>query len=181
MKRLITILTTPVLLALCAYAQTATTTALVGTITDASGTTVPNAKVTAVNSGTHDTYSAVTNEQGFYNIQFIALGDYNLTVEQPGFQVSKVTGIHVDINQVVRTDVVLRVGNVVESVTVEATAAAIKTDDATVSEIISTRNVADLPLNGRDPMMLAITTPGVLLGTKSSMTGIPPEIGRAHV
>jgi hypothetical protein len=56
--------------------------------------------------------------------------------------VSKVTGIHVDINQVVRTDVVLRVSNVVESVTVQATAA-IKTDDATVSEIISTRNVAD--------------------------------------
>jgi hypothetical protein len=130
------------LLGATASAQIATTTALVGTITDASGNTVPTAKVTAVNSGTHDTYSAVTNEQGFYNIQFIALGDYNLTVEQPGFQVSKVTGIHVDINQVVRTDVVLRVSNVVESVTVQATAA-IKTDDATVSEIISTRNVAD--------------------------------------
>src|SRR6266581_14051 len=176
MKRLLTAATTSILLAFCAYAQTATTTALVGTITDASGNTVPNAKVTAVNSGTHDTYTAITNEQGFYNIQFIALGDYNLTVEQPGFQGFKVAGIHVNINQVVRTDVVLKVGNVVESVTVQATVGAIKTDDATVSEIITSRDVADLPLNGRDPMMLAITTPGVILGPKSSVTGTPPGI-----
>ena len=89
----------------------------------------------------------------------MAVGDYNLTIEQPGFQVSKVNGIHVSTNQVVRTDVTLKVGNVVESVTVQATATAIKTDDATVSEIIATRSVADLPLNGRDPMSLAVTSP----------------------
>ena len=176
MQRLFTSVTILVLLAVSAYGQLATTTALVGTVTDSSGKTVPGAKATAVNAGTHDTYSAVTNEQGFYNIQFIAIGDYNLTVEQPGFQVSKVTGIHVDINQVVRTEVVLRIGNVVESVTVQAIAAAIKTDDATVSEVITTRSVADLPLNGRDPMMLAITTPGVILGPKSSATGTPPGV-----
>ena len=58
--------------------------------------------------------------------------------------------------------------------TVQAESLAIKTDDATLSEVLSTRAVSELPLNGRDPMMLAITTPGVLLGTKSSMTGIPP-------
>ncbi len=146
MLRLFTTVTSSLFLAASAYAQLATTTALVGTVTDASGKTVPGAKVTAVNTGTHDTYSAVTSEQGYYNIQFVAIGDYDLTVEQPGFQISKVTGVHVDINQVVRTEVVLRVGNLVESVTVQATAAAIKTDDATVSEIITTRNVSDLPL-----------------------------------
>ena len=69
----------------------------------------------------------------------MAVGDYEIQVEQPGFQAVRVTGIHVDINQVVRNDVTLKIGNVVESVTVEATAAAIKTDDATVSEVISTR------------------------------------------
>src|SRR5216684_4450225 len=170
MRHLFTTVTIFLLLAFCVYAQIATTTALVGTVTDSTGNTVPGAKVTAVNTGTHDTYTAVTNEQGYYNLQFVALGDYNLTVERPGFQVSKVTGIHVDINQVVRTDVALKIGNVVESIVVQATAAAIKTDDATVSEIITTRNVSDLPLNGRDPMMLAITTPGVILGPKSSVT-----------
>ena len=174
MPRLFTIVTIALFLAAGAYAQLATTTALVGTVTDASGKTVPGAKVTAVNTGTHDTYSTVTNEQGYYNIQFVAIGDYDLTVEQPGFQISKVTGVHVDINQVVRTEVVLKVGNVVESVTVQATSAAIKTDDASVSELLSTRSVAELPLNGRDVMMLATTTPGVILGPKSSATATPP-------
>jgi hypothetical protein len=157
-----------------ASAQIATTTSLVGTVTDTSGKTVPNASITAVNANTHDTYRAVTSEQGYYNLQFVAVGDYSITVKQPGFQVSRITNIHVDINQVVRNDVVLQVGNVVESVTVESVAAAIKTDDATVSEIISTRSVAELPLNLRDPMALATTTPGVIQGPKTSLTGVPP-------
>ncbi|HYW43420.1 MAG TPA: carboxypeptidase regulatory-like domain-containing protein [Bryobacteraceae bacterium] len=145
-----------------------------GTVTDASGKTVPAAKVTAVNANTHNTYSALTSEQGYYNIEFVAVGDYDLTVELPGFEVTRITGIHVDINQVVRNDVTLKIGNVVESVTVQATAAAIKTDDASVSEIISTRAVAEAPLNLRDPMALATTVPGVLPGPKTSLTGVPP-------
>lgn len=162
--------------ALASYsgAQIATTTSLVGTVTDASGKTVPNAKVTATNLGTHDIYTATTTESGYYNIQFVAVGDYEIKAEQTGFQVSRVTPVHVDINQVVRTDIRLQIGNVVESVTVQATAGAIKTDDATVSEIIGTRSVSELPLNLRDPMSLATTIPTVLPGPKDSLTGVPP-------
>ncbi|HEV3201391.1 MAG TPA: carboxypeptidase regulatory-like domain-containing protein [Bryobacteraceae bacterium] len=158
-----------------AGAQIATTTSLVGTVSDASGKTVPGARVTAVNSGTHDAYTALTSEQGYYNLQFVAVGDYDLKVEHPGFEVSRITRIHVDINQVVRNDVTLKIGNVVESVTVQAIASAIKTDDATVSEVIT--NLAELPLSGqagRDPMSVALTTPGVLQGPKSNPTGVPP-------
>jgi len=161
--------------AVVARAQIATTTSLVGTVLDASGKTVPGAKVTAVNRGTHDAYSGTTNEQGYYNFQFVAVGTYDLTVEQPGFEVTKIAGIRVDINQVVRTDVTIQIGSVVQAVTVEAIATAIKTDDATVSEVIA--NLAELPLTGqtgRDPMAVALTTPGVLAGTKSSATGVPP-------
>src|SRR5438874_11153123 len=103
MPRLFTFLTIVGFAGLCAYAQLATSTSLVGTVTDASGKTVPGAKVTAVNTGTHDAYTAMTTEQGYYNFPFVAIGNYELTVEQAGFQVSKVTGIQVDINQVVRT------------------------------------------------------------------------------
>lgn len=174
MKKLLVSVTLFSAVAVSGWAQIATTTSLVGTVTDASGKTVPNATVTAVNANTHDTYSTVTSEQGYYNIQFVAVGDYNLTVQVPGFEIMQVNGIHVDINQAVRNDVMLKVGNVVESVTVQATAGAIKTDDASVSEIISTRNVADLPLNLRDPMALATMTPGVLQGPKTSLTGVPP-------
>ena len=174
MKRFATAVCLAAVLAVSGRSQIATTTSLVGTVTDASGKTVATAKVTAVNANTHNTYSTVTSEQGYYNIEFIAVGDYNLTVEQPGFETTRINGIHVDINQVVRNDVVLKIGNVVESVTVQATASAIKTDDATVSEIVSTRDVAELPLNLRDPMALATTMPGVLPGPKTSLTGVPP-------
>src|SRR6266404_20096 len=163
-----------VLVIVSANAQLATTTALVGTVTDSSGQTVPNAKVTAVNRDTADTYNATTNDQGYYNIQFVRVGTYNLLIEKSGFQKLEKTGVQVDINQIVRTDVTLAIGTISQSVTVEATVTAIKTDDATVSEVLGTRAVSDLPLNGRDPMSLAVTTPGVLQGPKSSLTGTPP-------
>jgi hypothetical protein len=156
------------LLAATASAQLATTTSLVGTVTDSTGKVVPGAKVTAVETGTQDTHVTTTNGQGYYSIEFPRVGTYRITVEQPGFQTITKTGIQLDINQTVRTDFVLAVGAVSQSVTVEAAASVIKTDDATVSEVLGTKAVAELPLNGRDPMQLAITTPGVLLGQKSA-------------
>ncbi|MBV8818401.1 MAG: carboxypeptidase regulatory-like domain-containing protein, partial [Acidobacteriaceae bacterium] len=160
--------------AISAYAQLATTTSLVGTVSDSSGRVIPQAQVTAIETGSDTRYAAITNDQGFYSIEFIRVGTYNVTVSQPGFQTTTKTGIQVDINQTVRTDMVLNIGKVSESVTVEATATAIKTDDATVSEVLGTRAVAELPLNGRDPLQLAITTPTVTYGIKSSATGTPP-------
>jgi Carboxypeptidase regulatory-like domain/TonB dependent receptor len=157
-------------------AQIATTTSLVGTVTDASAKTVVGAKVTAVNTGTLDTYTTVTNEQGYYRIEFIRTGSYKITIEQPGFQKIEKTNVEVAINQVVRNDFTLAVGTVTQSVTIEATASAIKTDDASVSELLSTRAVADLPLNGRNPLRLAVTTPGVVFGLKAT-NGTPPGEG----
>src|SRR5438552_14278506 len=91
-----------VLLAASGYTQLATTTALVGTVTDTSGQTVPGTKITAVNQGTGDTYNATTNDQGYYNIQFVHVGTYNLSVEKSGFQKVEKTGVIVENNQTVR-------------------------------------------------------------------------------
>lgn len=163
-----------VFFAISAYAQLATTTSLVGTVTDSTGKVIPGAKVTATETRTHDQYNTTTNGQGNYTFEFVRVGVYSITVELTGFQKITKTGIIVDIDQTVRTDIALAVGAVSQSVTVEATVSAIKTDDASVSEILSTRSVAELPVNGRDPMSLATTTAGVLPGTKSSATGTPP-------
>jgi hypothetical protein len=164
----------PAIFAIAAHAQLATTTSLVGTVSDASGKVIPGATVTATETGTLDHYTATTNEQGYYTVEFARVGVYNVTAEHTGFQKVTKTGIVVDINQTVRTDLTLPVGAISQSVSVEATVTAIKTDDASVSEILSSRNVSELPLNGRDPMSLAATTPGVLPGVKSSATGTPP-------
>jgi hypothetical protein len=168
------------LLSICLFvcfalsAQVANNTSLVGTVTEASGGAVAGAKVTAVNTASNDTYSAVTNEEGYYAITFIREGSYQLTVEKAGFTKSIQKGIVVQTNQAARTDVTLQVGSVSEVVTVDVAIPPISTDDATLAETISNRSVTDLPLNGRDPLKLAITTSNVIQGPKSDFTGIPP-------
>ena len=156
-----------------ALAQIATNTSLVGTVADQTGKVVAGAKVVATNTGTQESYTATTNEEGYYALQFVKIGTYDLAVSSPGFQTYKKVGVVVEINQVVRNDIPLKVGDVVQSMTVEATTPAIQTDDASISEVINEKAVADLPLNGRDPLRLAITTPGVLPGLKSP-NGVPP-------
>src|SRR5688572_7916369 len=93
-----------------ASAQLASQTALVGAVTDTGGGVLPGATVVAVNIGTKDTYEATTNAQGQYNIQFVRPGQYEITVNMQGFQVSRTTGIELTTNQVVRTNAVLQVG-----------------------------------------------------------------------
>lgn len=160
------------LLAITAYGQIATTTSLVGTVTDATGSVVTGARVTIVNAGTSDTYNAITNEVGYYRVDFVRVGTYNISVDQPGFEKVQKTGVTVDINQSIRTDFRLNPGSVTQTLTVAADAAVINTEDASVADIVTGNQLANLPMNGRDAMGLALTIPGVLQGAKSN--GVPP-------
>jgi Carboxypeptidase regulatory-like domain len=147
-----------------ASAQLASQTALVGTVSDAGGLVLPGASVVAVNVGTRDTYEATTNAEGDYYIQFVKPGTYEIAVTVNGFQTFKATGVEVASNQVVRTNAVMQVGGINESVSVEARTQVLDTDRATVSETISQRAIVELPLSGRNVWSLASTTPGVLGG-----------------
>jgi Carboxypeptidase regulatory-like domain len=159
------------LLAGLAFGQLASNTSLVGNVTDPSGALVGGANMVAVNQGTQETYTTTTNAEGFYEFQFVKAGTYTITAQQSGFETLAKTGVAVSANQTVRTDFVLKVGEVSEKVEVTADIAPIKTDEAVMNELISTKTTAELPLNGRDAMRLAITTPGVLNGFKT--TGNP--------
>jgi hypothetical protein len=130
------------LLAPEARGQIAITTSLVGTITDASDKTIAGARISAVNQGSGHTYSSITNEQGNYSFQFIEVGTYSLVVEKAQFQRVEKTGILVENNQVIRNDVTLALGSLSQSVTVQASTPAIATDDATVSEYLTSRDVS---------------------------------------
>jgi hypothetical protein len=162
--------------ALCfaASAQVANNTSLVGTVTDESGTVVAGAKVRAINVGTGATYPTTTNAEGYYSIDFILAGTYDITADQQGFAKIVKKGIVVESNQAVRSDMVLKVGTANEIVTVEASTPPLSTDDATLVETLNTRSITDLPLNGRDALRLAATTSNVIVGPKSDFTGIPP-------
>src|SRR5687768_10188149 len=157
------------LLTTSAWAQLASQTALVGTVTDSGGLVVPGAQVVAVNVETKDTYEATTNAEGYYHIQFARPGKYEITVTMTGFRTFKATGVDVATNQVVRTNATLQIGTLTDSVNVEAKAQVLDTDRATVSETISERAIVELPVNGRNVWSLASTTPGVLGGLNSDI------------
>ena len=157
------------LLATSAWAQLASQTALVGTVTDSEGLALPRAPVVAVSLDTHDTYEAITNDRGYYHIQFVRPGRYEISVTMTGFNPSKTIGVEVATNQVVRTDIKLQMGNLAESVTVEAKAQVLDTDRPTVSTTINKEAIVQLPLNGRNVWNLAATTPGVLGGLNSDI------------
>jgi hypothetical protein len=155
------------------FAQLANTTSLVGTVTDSAGAPMAGVTVKAVNEGTNDTYTVQTGSQGDYTIQFIKIGRYNVTATQSGFQTITKSGVVIDYNQTVRSDFALQIGQVSQNIVVTDSAPPIATDEASVKEVIPQHAVVDLPLNGRDPLQLAATAPGVLPGQKSA-NGVPP-------
>src|SRR5215471_20319575 len=130
------------LFAVSGFGQIATVTSLVGTVTDSSGKAVVGAKIIATETSTQDKYSVVTNEDGNYRIDFVRVGTYDVTAEYPGFKTMRHAGSEVSINQVVRNDFILSPGAVTESITVEASAPVIQTDDATISASITTKQIS---------------------------------------
>ena len=170
MKRdIVTALLIVVFCASSAFAQLASQTALVGTVTDGGGLAVPGASVVAVNQGTKDTYEATTNADGYYNIQFVRIGTYQITVSLAGFRTVTANGVQVATNQIVRTNATLQVGGVTETITVEAAAVTLATDSAAIAESIDERAVVELPVANRNVWSLASTTPGVLGGLNSDI------------
>src|SRR5262249_7469128 len=106
---------------------------LQGTVRDASGAIVPNAKVVAINNQTKDSSDATTNASGLYVLPALRPGTYTLTVEAAGFSRTTVTDIALDVSANVAQDVKLEIGKLTEVVEVSANAVAIATTDAQVS------------------------------------------------
>ena len=84
LRRISSFLCLGLLLATSAWAQLASQTALVGTVTDSGNLVVPGAQVIAVNTGTKDTYETTTTSDGYYNIQFVRAGTYEITISLSG-------------------------------------------------------------------------------------------------
>jgi Carboxypeptidase regulatory-like domain/TonB dependent receptor len=164
---MIRILFLSLILSACAFAQQASITSLIGRVTDTGGAAIPGATVKAVDDGTHETYSGTTNEAGLYFFQFVKIGTYTITATASGFATVTREGVVVEVNQLVRTNFEMKVGQVTEQVIVLGSAPPIATDEASLSEVLNTRAVTNLPLNGRDVLRMAALTPGVIPGMKS--------------
>jgi hypothetical protein len=134
---------------------------LLGTVTDASGATVPNARVTATESNTGVSRTSTTNESGNYSFPDLPPGTYTITVELTGFK--KVTRSNVDVlvNSSIRVDLTMQPGNITESVDVTAEAPLLQSERADTGRKIETKTLEDLPLGGNHNFQnLSILVPG---------------------
>jgi hypothetical protein len=104
--------------------------------------------------------TSTTNESGEYIIPLLGVANYNVQVELPGFQTAKAEDIRLQVDEHRELDFKLTPASVQSNVEVNATAVAIQTSDASLGQVITTQQVADLPLNGRDFVQLATLTPG---------------------
>ena len=155
---------------LCSPAARAQGTAdIVGTVTDNSGSVVPNAKVTVKNLDTNLTRNLQTDASGQYSFTLLPVGNYSVTVELMGFKTFTNPRLTLATGDRSRVDAQLEVGGVSESVVVEAQATGIQTDSSTVGALVT--NVADLPVNGRNFIRLVQLAPGMTESVQSSLGG----------
>jgi Carboxypeptidase regulatory-like domain len=154
--------------------------AISGVVTDPSGAVVTGATATAVSLATGTSRNAMTNDQGFFLIPTLQAGDYKLTIEYRGFANFTIERVVVEVGQTARVDAALKITGTTESMLVTgAETALVDTQQATVGGVVNTRQIEQLPLNGRNYLELARLQPGVEIQegrsfdpTKSRYTGI---------
>ena len=133
-----------------------------GTVTDASGSLVPNARVEIVSQTTGLTREAQTGPSGVYSIPGLPVGTYDLKISREGFRLYEVKGIQLFVGQTRTMDAKLQVGALATQVEVQAEAAALETSDAQVGNVIESRQLSDIPVNGRNWATLQILSPGAI-------------------
>ena len=137
-----------------------------GTVTDTSQAAVPNAAVTIVNADTGVTvWRGQTNDSGVYRAPELSVGRYNVSASFSGFQTAAVKGINLAMDQRANIDITLQPGGTTETVTVVGdTAGQLATDTSSLGNVITTSQVANLPLPNRNILNLLSLTPGVSAG-----------------
>lgn len=142
---------------LCGQSITGT---ILGTVYDPTKAVVPNAKIVVTNTAQGWTRESVSDESGNYIFSQLPPGPYKLDVTAQGFQTLAVSGIELQVDQRARIDAALQTGAVSEQVTVTADAPLLQTDSNALGQVVNTRNIRTLPLNGRRFFDLALLAPG---------------------
>jgi hypothetical protein len=139
---------------------TISTGSIIGTVTDTTRAVVPRAAVSVINKDTGRQLSLTTNSAGIYNSGPLTPGDYTVRVEAPGFHVTEINLV-VQVDNIANGDATLEVGSTTTTVVVEATQVEVNTEQATVQGVITTQQIENLPINGRNFLQLAQLEPGV--------------------
>ena len=161
-----------------------------GTVTDTAGAVVQGASVTVRETHTGAVNHTVSDNAGQYVVPFLLPGDYTVTVSATGFQTLERKGIALQAQEHPIINLTLEVGKVSQTITVTGALPLLNVANASVGSVISTKSVADLPLNGRTPTTLTELAPGVITtaapelihpfdnnaGNEWSMGGTPNQV-----
>ena len=148
--------------------------AVLGTVTDASGAVVVGATVVLTNSGTNERNTVQSLHDGSYQFVNLIPGSYTLEIDTTGFKKTIRPSIQVEVGAAVRIDVSLQLGDSSQSVQVNAESPLIQTENATLSQVVNSRTVEEIPLNGRNVLNLVALVPGVV-PQGSSMTNLQAQ------
>ncbi len=131
-----------------------------GTVADKTGSVIPNALVRITSQGTGQVREAKTDDTGHYLIPLVPIGTYTVRVESQGFQPTEQRDIRLQVDEHRDVNFTMSPASVSSTVEVSATEVAVETSNPTLGQVITSEQVADLPLNGRDFVQLATLTPG---------------------
>ncbi|WP_263409193.1 TonB-dependent receptor [Terriglobus tenax] len=133
---------------------------VLGYVRDKSGAALPAATVTLTNTGTNVSQTAKTDGEGKFEFNSVNIGTYVVTAESAGFQTTKTAPFQLTVNARQRVDVSVAPGSVSDTVEVTAAAQILDTETSSRSTVVGTREVENLPLNGRSYADLALLVPG---------------------
>ncbi len=145
---------------------------ITGRVSDLSGAGVPNSVITLTNTSTNAVRQTDSSGEGFYSFPSVPPGIYDIKTEHPGFKAGISNNVEVQVQQSVRLDFTLQVGQITESVEVSANADLLQADNATLGTVISRESIAQLPLNGREYLNL--------VALNSNTNTLSPAAGQAQ-
>jgi len=156
------------LLTICPLLYGQATGSFSGTVSDKAGAVISGAKVTATSQGTGLSREAKTDDSGHYLIPLLSVAYYTIRVESQGFQTIEQKDVRLQIDEHREVNFGLAPASVSTAIEVNATEVAVETSNPTLGQVITSEQVAELPLNGRDFVQLATLTPGVTQETNPS-------------
>lgn len=132
-----------------------------GRVTDPNGASIPNANITVRNNATNETAAAVSSSEGNFTVPFLKPGTYTITIEATGFKKLVRDKQELQVGQTATINIVLEVGATSETVTITADIPLLEETKADRGNVIENKRIVELPLNARNPFMLATLTPGI--------------------
>jgi len=148
-----------------AFAQQGASAGIYGSVTDSQAAVVAGTTITLLHVSTNQRRTTVSNDAGQFQFPLIPVGEYALSAERPGFKKFEQTGILLQVNDNVKVDIRLELGEVTSVVKVEASSVSVETSSAALKETVDSKRVVELPLNGRNLADLTLLVPGVQAAT----------------